>query len=338
MARQKLQGLQLLRGIASFQVVLFHMTGTFRTENEQVFLGGWFRNSSSAVLVFFVLSGFIIFYASRKLINSRNISTFYIKRFIRIFPIYWFSISYLAVFYLLTDPGKFPATIQGYLKMITLWFGHLSLNGVSWSLSYEIYFYLLFGLLILSKHTKYILYALLIMCVLSATSLLNIDMYLGSYLFNGRNVLFAMGVVLAIYYKKFNLVNNPKVSFLLFTAFFVGYLYWDYNQSFKDFHYQIIVGLFACAFILLLIKSEDVMEHKIWTPFIYLGNISYSLYLVHLPVVNFSLKKFFTYNFSHSTNIIFAVFLMCLVIVISHFTYKYIERPSVKLLKYFDKK
>jgi len=190
----------------------------------------------------------------------------------------------------------------------------------------------------LAKHTKYILYALLVTCVLYATSLIEIDTYLAGYLFNGRNVLFAMGVILAIYYKKVKLVENSFISFLLFLTLFAVYLYWDFSQTEKGFDYRLIVGVFACCFILLLIKSEEVLAHFAWKPFIYLGNISYSLYLVHLPIVNFSLKKFFAYNFSGSINLVFAIFIIFIVIVVSHFTYKYIERPSVKLLKYFDKK
>ena len=90
---QHFKGLNSLRFFAAL-LVLMHHTETIRKKNglENLEWLGLFRNGVNAVTFFFVLSGFLITYLLLKendKTHTVNIGTFYIKRMLRIWPLYF---------------------------------------------------------------------------------------------------------------------------------------------------------------------------------------------------------------------------------------------------------
>src|SRR4051812_24481767 len=121
-----LSSIQGLRFIAAFLVLLFHL---------EISYSGY-----KGVDLFFVISGFVIYYSTHleKVANkAEQRKKFVINRLTKIFILYWSSL--IALFSI----NQFPLDIHA-LGSFFLVPGHKSILGVSWSLSYELYFYFLF--------------------------------------------------------------------------------------------------------------------------------------------------------------------------------------------------
>ncbi|MBK6634349.1 MAG: acyltransferase [Chitinophagaceae bacterium] len=145
---QKLYLVQLLGGIASLLVLLKHTTVLVKVKWGASFWRGSFCFWRLRVDIFFVLSGFIITYTSMKALNNpSNFVGFLRRRFIRIFIVYWIITS---IFLLLQQllPSFFnnlyEYSIFNVLSTYLLLPEHTMVNGVSWSLSNEVFFYFLF--------------------------------------------------------------------------------------------------------------------------------------------------------------------------------------------------
>lgn len=157
----KLEKLEAVRGFAALYVVLFHVLP------QKIFIFGinigfLFRFGSEAVILFFILSGFVINY-SWSHSKDKSFKHYFYRRFIRIYIplLFIFLLAYIIKSYsegLLADPDW--KTLLGNLLMlqdvISLKPNVISAtymgNGVLWSLSYEWWFYMLF--FFLSKYIK----------------------------------------------------------------------------------------------------------------------------------------------------------------------------------------
>ena len=138
--------LQALRFIAAALVVVSHI----RTEVGLTPFG------SSGVDIFFVISGFIIYYVTRD-----GAPQFFTRRLIRIVPLYWLGTLALAAI-ALKAPGMLNHTsldadkLLGSLFFIPVWNEsvqyHLPLLTLGWSLNYEILFYLVFFIALKISH------------------------------------------------------------------------------------------------------------------------------------------------------------------------------------------
>ncbi|MDB5052413.1 MAG: acyltransferase 3 [Bacilli bacterium] len=99
--------------------------------------------------IFFVLSGFIIYYIhSADIGKKEQLKLFLIKRFVRIYPIYWVVLIGMTLVYLLIpNTGKgFELEFDNIVRSIILFpqINHLPTIAVAWTLSYEILFYIFF--------------------------------------------------------------------------------------------------------------------------------------------------------------------------------------------------
>src|SRR5690349_9010218 len=88
--QRKLNSLQICRGLAALLVLLFHATFMSQTYLDYRPLDGVFRFGYSGVDFFFVLSGFIIFWAHHgELGHPTALRPYVRRRFVRIYPLYW---------------------------------------------------------------------------------------------------------------------------------------------------------------------------------------------------------------------------------------------------------
>ncbi len=161
--RLRLEGLTTLRFFAAFHVILFHLNV------EGILTGGpwWYQNFASigyvGVNFFFVLSGFILVYTYAA--SNLNPLRFWRARFARIYPGYLFSLAVTAPFFFSTarhlNLPFFAWSMQHMmlasilaLTLLQSWIpqGALTWNPVCWSLSVEAFFYSMFPFLL--KRTK----------------------------------------------------------------------------------------------------------------------------------------------------------------------------------------
>jgi peptidoglycan/LPS O-acetylase OafA/YrhL len=142
-ASRKLDQLTSLRFFAAMMIVLHHAPGYFGIQAMPFNLG-------QGVSFFFVLSGFILTYVYPKLARPADIRRFWRARVARVWPAHVAALALGAV--LVGYPAWDPYTLAANLAMLQSWLPvskyYFSYNSVSWSISTEFFFYLAFPWLI----------------------------------------------------------------------------------------------------------------------------------------------------------------------------------------------
>lgn len=282
--------------------------------------------------LFFILSGFLIWHSASKLITKKpdGLKVYFINRLTRIYPLYLFNITFIAVFatffigYIKPEVNAlsfirhlfFLQTIQPEV--------HHHLNEVSWTLTYEFAFYLLVPLLIYCRiNVKYLILSIILM---------QIVWYLYSkYLFNFISFwpLFAVGIILSQTQK----IINPFMAVLfLIISIYIFALYSEFRWA-----------QFFFAFFLFNLILNFKYESVIFRPLRFSGLISYSLYLWHRPLilliapyiteVHFIMNPIFPWlpmGFSFESLII-----ILLILLVSTLSYFLIEKPSMTTMRHW---
>src|SRR5665213_512572 len=285
--------LQGMRGIAAIMVILVHaiaIPDSFVLGWAAPFLG---KVGPAGVDFFFVISGFIIssvaINAAGK--NEGNSSVvlarnFFARRIVRIYPIYWLvlSIAILMPAYVHLS----PATMQDK----PLWSFYLLTNHdnnkimAAWTLTFEMYFYLVVTVLLL-LFGKRLIQALVAwsttMTVVILWSLLSGNQLVYYVAFNPLVLEFIFGIVIAVL-TRYGLLFRPlPILFAGIILFFAGA---DANEQIGGWatiawHRALLLGLPCAIIIYSAIALEE--KSKIRAPkFLqFLGDISYSYYIWH---------------------------------------------------------
>lgn len=153
----KLSGVQILRAIAATAVVALHFNeqvGFFAQSGQPWLLSsGIAKIGAAGVDIFFVISGFIMYYATRPRVNGRaDAKEFLRRRAVRILPTYWFWTT-VALLVWFTHLGYTSHAFSHQFVALS-YFLIPSMNegdwavllSPGWTLTYEAYFYLLFAL------------------------------------------------------------------------------------------------------------------------------------------------------------------------------------------------
>jgi peptidoglycan/LPS O-acetylase OafA/YrhL len=149
-ARPHLRALTGLRFLAAFQVLVFHCTSWSRWTRHALL-----RNVAGcgyvAVSLFFILSGFILTYVHGARNKPLDRTDFYVNRFARIYPAYLFGLLLVAPFYFVhtlrhDGPARLVESVAAVLALVQGYVPSLALvwNPPAWSLSDEALFYALF--------------------------------------------------------------------------------------------------------------------------------------------------------------------------------------------------
>lgn len=334
--------LDVLRVVAVLLVLLQHYTN-YSIVGEMQF-------GRMGVQLFFVLSGFLItrillFQRDQASSNFQKWKTFFIRRLLRIFPLYYFVI----IFMVLVGSEQAATTFWWnffYLSNVNMvlqdqWVGHMS---HLWSLSVEEHFYLFWPLLILFVSSKRILPAIISVIVISWAyryylylhdiSYFNVSIFTVSCLDS-----LAIGGLLAY-------ANIHKSSFwhqafyrykVLFFPFFGAMIFCLLSEEVLDDPYTswntAWLSIFsAMAFAYMIVWAMDSkLKIMHWQPLIFLGKISYGIYLWHNFVPGLLTKVPF-FGGSNARFILYTAVL----IAISYTSYRLIEQPINKLKSRFQ--
>lgn len=176
----KLQSIQALRGIAALLVVFYHaraleVAGIAKTGSPETALtGGLFASGFAGVDLFFVISGFIMVWVTRNAAPGLATSSeFLFARITRIYPVWWGAAALGLLYMWLTggvrlsdssggmvQPGspEFDYVLKSFLLVPQDQFPVLL---IGWTLIHEVYFYLVFALILFLPH-RLVPYALLV--------------------------------------------------------------------------------------------------------------------------------------------------------------------------------
>lgn len=141
--------IQILRFIAALSVVLFHSHNALKDHlvgHRSDGIDHAFGVGASGVHIFFVISGFVMVYTTRR--AGLTPGKFLSRRLIRIYPIYWvMAATYFATHLMLGTPYQLDsAQIAGALLLFPA--ASSLIIGPGWTLAFEMYFYLCFALAI----------------------------------------------------------------------------------------------------------------------------------------------------------------------------------------------
>jgi peptidoglycan/LPS O-acetylase OafA/YrhL len=296
--------LDSLRFFSVLAVMIGHWI-SWDTENYFVKTFHW----GNGVMFFFVLSGFLIteiLYNQKTEIESGNetffqsIKKFYVRRTLRIFPIY-----YLLIFFLFYINYKNTRETFPYLVTYTSNILQAKTNAYVgdfnhfWSLAVEEQFYITWPFFILltpKKHTLKFILATIFLSFVSRSIYIQMapDRWMAAgYLTN--NVMFALGIGALLAYIKGNkkeVFNKISESMWLGPMVFIVYVLSFYKIAHKN-YFPSINFLFDevlfCLFSALVIARAVGNNYKYFCKFVlenknftHLGQISYGLYLFHL--------------------------------------------------------
>lgn len=313
--------LQILRAFAAINVVIFHIISTSTFYGYEPYYLSLFRGwGANGVDIFFVLSGFVMLHS--QLQKRRSPWNFFKFRVIRIAPIYWFVTLIALLAYLLIPSSTFNSSVPSISHILeSLFFVSGAISGkdpivvVGWTLEWEMLFYLVFAAsLIFNEWNKSYLFVFI--------SLLLISMITSEIIV----IEFLFGMLIAYAFNRFK-ISHQLGLFITIIGFI--FLLGSVNQVDQLPNNRVIMwGLPSFLIIFGLIYAKQYNS-----PFLkYLGDTSYSIYLIHFLVYPLYYKVI-AYT-SPSLNYDFLA-LLCLVICIScgAFLYSFIEKPLTLLIK-----
>lgn len=298
MGTDKIAVVQALRGLAALGVVLWHASSFVGPYGEGT--AGYLLQpaGTSGVLLFFVISGFIMVLTTAR---SNDAGLFFIKRVSRVWPAYMVAtIMAIVVQWSFTEEGAARLFFYSALFIPTgnegpHTFGFPSLN-VGWTLNYEMYFYLVFGLSMLFGPFRWLAlfswFALTLIAVPLACGNSPLDAYASNgfatpYFNMASNPLiwsFVAGSAIGLLYLSPLKIRSPMAAGALSIGV-IGFATWQHLAHFEIGHGILQSGLSIIPLVLVAVLASKTHHIPTGASLIYLGDISYSLYLVHAPVI-----------------------------------------------------
>ena len=355
--KNKLQSFETYRGFAALMIAAIHFNVNSPLSNHAL-ANGLF------VHFFFTLSGFVMYLNYyNKFIDANSVKIFLKKRFLRLYPLHFlFLIIFLIIelskylieikYGVVANNSAFSVnnlkTFLGNVFLIQTFFDVNTYNTPSWSISAEYYTYMLFALILfcLNKNNLIILISLLFILIFR----INSDISLGienTYLsFLDCIYCFFIGVFSCKIYFKYSSHKLYKKTYTTLTFFLliISILMIINLSGNSRFAIPFVFGLLLIFSANL--KNENILGKIICNKiFVYIGSISYSIYMCHLFVF-WCLTQFlrFVINFrtvideNGSTRLDLSTFEANLMVVtayiftiiLSHFLYKYFEKRFYK--------
>jgi peptidoglycan/LPS O-acetylase OafA/YrhL len=330
-----------LRFFAAFSVMLYH------------FFGKDIINGHYGVVLFFVLSGFLITYLlfeEKDKLGVIEIKKFYFRRILRIWPLYYFVFLLASIlFYISNEPASsYLQSLPYYLFFLpnVAFVLDLSINYaiVLWSVGSEEQFYLVWPHLIKQFSPKLLKYIFLIILFSWAIGPHVIDYVNVHFLDNSKGVFvftkllgrvgfgaMATGALLAYYLKyeegKLGLINNMIVQI---ASLGIVVLVWGLDllphTAISDAIYAFLFALIISNFAInpkVIINLENKLLN-------FLGKVSFGLYVYHL--FSFHMVRNLNHHYElHIPKIILFVIGVFITIVFAYFSYEYFEKPFLKL-------
>jgi peptidoglycan/LPS O-acetylase OafA/YrhL len=348
--RTYLPNLTALRFLLALLVVLYH-TAEFSENRGFPFFNDWalFRKGAEGVYMFFSLSGFLIIkqlYDEKRLTKTINLKGFYVRRILRIFPLYYLVLAFGFLYYhVILEAFGFEFEnnynlLKGLLLSMSFFsniFSTYAPGGILeilWSIGIEEQFYLVIApVLLLIPKQRIVLF-------LSAFTMLYFLIFFSEHFeilrdFQMFFFYFSFAGVSAIlleydaYKKVLEKLRYPLL--FLVVLYYASSVFTDLLNPFS-YHLtsMILFGLFLSA---LSIKPLKILENKTMKA---LGKISYGIYMYHaimIQVVGFLyLKVVSKLNWTDNASIIL---INCLVIsmtiIASQLSYRYYESYFLKM-------
>jgi len=332
----------LIRLVAAISVILSHsydVTGFAAFEPLKRITKEYLVSSDIGLIAFFTISGYLV---SKSLQNSKSLSSFFIKRLLRIYPALIVAVI-LTVFVI--GPIFSQANIQAYFSDYKTWFYLTTISGFRiqyylpelfttesffiksvnaslWSISLELKLYIGLSLLFFFKLNKVIVKRIILATALLLFALIILNEEVLEQVFNYKIITLTFAFVIGsnCFYWSLKPSFLLAASILLFTLGIIQIL----KNNFFDDGLTIRVGI-ACFTMWCCLQERFVLAIK--------NDISYGIY-IYAFVVQQMLFQLFNYSMSAELNVILA---LLITVPIAFLSWKFIEEPALRLKQKFTK-
>ena len=361
MENNKILSLQSLRGLAAISIAFFHL-------NTGGYISYFFENAWLALDFFFVLSGFVISLNYYDKISSiKNLYIYQKKRFFRLYPLHFLmlilflGIEFLKLFVEIKfdliannkafSNNDFKAFLANLFLVHNLFLSQPTFNYPSWSISSEFFTYLFFGFLVLfTKKSKTIFNLISVLIILVFGYVLYFTGFESDNITGPIRCIFSFLIgsltqklFVILRKKNIDFQSTPSILMLLITVLIIGF-FGNKNIGFIVY----IPFIFAATILILVLTNEKTVIVKFLNNkfLVYLGTISYGIYLIHAIVwwiSNIFLRFIFKYptetDLNGKTTIILEnIFLadlisligIFIVIMLAHISFTFFEKKFLK--------
>lgn len=347
----QIRTLTALRFVAALVVVLCHLDILAKSPSPTLsgLYKGWFSEGFIGVTFFFVLSGFILSYATwGKKGGGVQIKRFYVNRFARIYPLHFltFLLSLPLVWVTARQLSDWEtwggllanlSLLQAFMPFKAVYF---SVNHPSWSLSVEFFFYALFPFLFASRTGSLLVllgvgYAYHLALALAwgkLNPLVTEQWQYLAYVFPpARLVDFVSGILI------YRLRKHQTLSAGLATSLQIASL-------------ACLLGQIGVANKVSMVLRSDIFYLPVMTflvyafsfengwlgrrlairPIVYLGEVSFSLYMVHQLVIRYGeyLMAKLTVPDTLLSGLVFSGIVVVVSLILSVLLYERVELPA----------
>lgn len=323
MNRQRLVDLDGLRGLAALAVVIFHFFFRYNDiyGHEDLYTT-WALFGQSGVPLFFILSGFVISWTTERESSPLD---FLVSRFSRLYPVYWFlmwfTFALVAWFGLSGRETSFLAAIAN-MAMFHQYLGIGHVDGVYWSLTYELTFYFwVFALFVIGKShfTEYLLAAFLSITLLAHFGAFDLPGIVKQMLLNKYAAYFLGGVC---FYRLANHQHSTASYGLLLLAVAATLALNSPKEA-------IVNSFLFGVFYLCISQRLPILKANI---LVFFGSISYALYLVHQNLGYIVINQFYAFGW-HPLGGIFTA--TVLAVIFAYLATVWVEQPALRAIRRF---
>lgn len=349
---KQIPNLTPIRFVLAFLVMIFHIA-LFSENRGFPFFNDFaiFHKGLEAVYMFFSLSGFLIIkqlYNEKKHSNTINLKSFYLRRILRIFPLYYLILTFGFLYYRFILPSlgfEFENNydfLTGIFLTVTFFPNIFStympgrILEILWSIGIEEQFYLFVAPILLLIPFKKIIH------FLSLFTIVYFLLYFSDYgeILEKYNMLFFYfsfsGLCAILCDLKIIQKIIQKLRYVILLAFILFFTTSLFKNNLTPLFYNLFsMLLFGFTILVLAKKPIKILQNKTMN---YLGKISYGVYMFHpiaMQLVGFIyLKVISEFYFNDTINIIIInIAIILITIVTSHYSFKYYESFFLKMKK-----
>ncbi len=355
---KKLFNLDPLRFFLAFLVLLFHIP-TLCKNMDLPFYNGLpiFHRGTEAVLVFFTLSGFLIIkslFVEKDRTGTISIKDFYIRRILRIYPVYYLVVIlgftiYHVVFPLLDVPYEPDYNIgEGLLLCIFFLPNVFHINyepggilDILWSIGIEEQFYLFIApIAFLLPKKRFLSFLGIFTIVFYLIFYYSPITYFRDYYSLFFYFSFGGLVAIANYLKLDKAILFNRGGQLLLTLLFVAHFTTDLFKLLPEPAYHFVSMILFGIFVANISFNPNPLFQIKNKALNYLGNISFGIYMYHMIVVYAVLFLFMKFDYGRELPNALQIILINLTaiagtILAAHLSFKYLEMPFLKLKEHF---
>lgn len=342
-----LLSIQAIRGMAVTLLIVIHIQFYFTNQLHMPDFLPQVNIIAAVVDVFFVISGFIILYSSERLFGQpHGMRIYYLRRIARIVPLYWAGTTILLTYVLLHYGSIAGAGGAGWDYVIASYFfwpkgrpdgWWTPLLGVGWTLNYEVFYYVLFGLCIpLSRRAAvWIIGALFV--VLIAIRYFYPDLPSPfAFWFNPLIIEFVAGMVVALAYRNGMRLRTWQSYSLIAVSLAVLGWSWSEAHLFDPSSWVRVPlwGMPAFAIVAAFALAEKrVPQNLFWRTFGFLGDASYSIYVIHSLLLGVPLMVFGKWIAPQDAPWFYVFCIAFATTLPALLSYLYVEKPLTEALQ-----